>query len=54
MFVDILSGQRKRKRDLSSLSDGIMAGAPCPKELVNSVVDELHMEDFLVMFTNDS
>ncbi|KAK3878699.1 hypothetical protein Pcinc_016683 [Petrolisthes cinctipes] len=50
MFVDILTNQRKKKRDLSSLSDGLMAGAPCPQELVNFVMDELHMEKFLVLY----
>lgn len=50
MFVDILNAQRKNNRDLSSLSTGKMAGAPCPPELVMSVMNELHMKDVLVSF----
>ncbi|KAK8403236.1 hypothetical protein O3P69_000400 [Scylla paramamosain] len=50
MFVDILNAQRKVQRDLSSLSTGIMAGAPCPPELVMSLINELNMKDFLVMY----
>lgn len=50
MFVDILNAQRRKNRDMSSLSTGIMAGAPCPPELVMSVMNELHMKDFLVMY----
>lgn len=48
MFVDVLNAQRRQHRDLSSLSTGIMAGAPCPPELVMSVINELNMKDFLV------
>lgn len=48
MFIDILNAQRRMHRNLSSLSTGIMAGAPCPPELVMSVINELNMKDFLV------
>ncbi|KAK7082678.1 Acyl-CoA synthetase member 2 mitochondrial [Halocaridina rubra] len=50
MFVDILNAQRTKPRDMSSLSTGYMAGAPCPKELVLAVMSELNMKDFLVMY----
>lgn len=50
MFVDVLNAQRRKPRDLSSLSTGIMAGAPCPPELVMSLINELNMKDFLVMY----
>jgi fatty-acyl-CoA synthase len=37
MFVLELEEQAKKKRDLSSLRTGIMAGAPCPVEVVKAV-----------------
>ncbi|KAK8724645.1 hypothetical protein OTU49_011186 [Cherax quadricarinatus] len=50
MFVDILNEQRRKPRDISSLSTGIMAGAPCPQELVMAVMNDLNMKDFMVMY----
>ncbi|ROT81391.1 hypothetical protein C7M84_025453 [Penaeus vannamei] len=46
MFVDILNAYRKNPTDLSAISTGIMAGAPCPQELVMAVMNELKMKDF--------
>ncbi|XP_042231461.1 medium-chain acyl-CoA ligase ACSF2, mitochondrial-like isoform X2 [Homarus americanus] len=50
MFVDILNVQQRLLKDVSSLSTGIMAGAPCPQELVMAVMNDLNMKDFLVMY----
>ncbi|XP_070001673.1 medium-chain acyl-CoA ligase ACSF2, mitochondrial-like isoform X2 [Penaeus vannamei] len=50
MFVDILNAYRKNPTDLSAISTGIMAGAPCPQELVMAVMNDLKMKDFLVMY----
>ncbi|XP_037799315.1 LOW QUALITY PROTEIN: medium-chain acyl-CoA ligase ACSF2, mitochondrial-like, partial [Penaeus monodon] len=50
MFVDILNSHRKNPTDLSAISTGIMAGAPCPQELVMAVMTDLKMKDFLVMY----
>ncbi|XP_063598867.1 medium-chain acyl-CoA ligase ACSF2, mitochondrial-like [Penaeus indicus] len=50
MFVDILNAFRKNPVDLSAISTGIMAGAPCPQELVMAVMNDLKMKDFLVMY----
>lgn len=50
MFVDNLNAQHTRPRDLKSLSTGIMAGAPCPQELVKAVMNDLNMKDFLVLY----
>ncbi|XP_069969606.1 medium-chain acyl-CoA ligase ACSF2, mitochondrial [Penaeus vannamei] len=50
MFVDILNAYRKNPTDLSAISTGIMAGAPCPQELVMAVMNELKMKDFIVMY----
>jgi len=32
------------------LPEGIMAGAPCPVELVHAMITELSMENFVVMY----
>ncbi|XP_042888637.1 medium-chain acyl-CoA ligase ACSF2, mitochondrial-like [Penaeus japonicus] len=50
MFVDILNSYRKNPTDLSAISTGIMAGAPCPQELVMAVINDLKMKDFIVMY----
>nr|XP_053656123.1 uncharacterized protein LOC128704931 [Cherax quadricarinatus] len=50
MFVDILNVQRRKPRDISSLSTGVMAGAPCPQELVMAVMDELNMEGLTLVY----
>lgn len=55
MFVDILAAARPGDGQLATplsdtLTTGIMAGAPCPPELVNAVITELGMKDFLVMY----
>ncbi|XP_023321830.1 acyl-CoA synthetase family member 2, mitochondrial isoform X2 [Eurytemora carolleeae] len=50
MFVDILASARQIKPDVSRVETGIMAGAPCPKELCKNVVNELNMKDFVVCY----
>ncbi|XP_068223553.1 medium-chain acyl-CoA ligase ACSF2, mitochondrial-like [Palaemon carinicauda] len=50
MFVDILNAQRGAQRNMSSLSTGIMSGAPCPQELVLALINEMNMKDILVMY----
>ena len=48
MFVSLLEALAEKTRDLSSLRTGIMAGAPCPPELVRAVVEDMGCRDFLV------
>ena len=36
--------------DLSSLRTGVMAGAPCPLELMHQVIDKLNMSDITIMY----
>lgn len=43
MFRTILDEPAFERYDVSSLRTGIMAGAPCPIELMREVVDRLHM-----------
>ncbi|RXG53803.1 Acyl-CoA synthetase family member 2, mitochondrial, partial [Armadillidium vulgare] len=50
MFVDILKEYRMNPVKVDTLSFGVMAGAPCPEELVTSLVNELNMKDFLVAY----
>ncbi|XP_045032055.1 medium-chain acyl-CoA ligase ACSF2, mitochondrial isoform X2 [Daphnia magna] len=50
MFVDILNLPDLKSYDLSSLSTGYMAGAPCPQSIVKAVVHDLHMKDFVVAY----
>ena len=48
MFVDMLHLSDLKDYDLTSLSTGCMAGAPCPQSVVMAVVKDLHMNDFVV------
>jgi len=48
MFVDVLNLPELKNYNLTSLSTGYMAGAPCPQSLVKAVVNDLHMKDFVV------
>ena len=50
MFIDILENIRQIPRDLSSLQTGIMAGAPCPRELCKSVIAEMGMDNLCVAY----
>ncbi len=36
--------------DLSSLRTGVMAGAPCPLELMHEVIDKLNMSEITIMY----
>jgi fatty-acyl-CoA synthase len=42
MFIAMLAHPRFAEFDLSALRTGIMAGAPCPIEIMKRVVDEMH------------
>ncbi|XP_061080296.1 medium-chain acyl-CoA ligase ACSF2, mitochondrial-like isoform X1 [Conger conger] len=44
MFIDLLGQPELKKYDLSSLEAGIMAGSPCPPEIVKKVMTTLNME----------
>jgi fatty-acyl-CoA synthase len=50
MFVAMLEHPRFAAFDLSSLRTGIMAGAPCPMELMRQVVDRMHMPDVAIAY----
>jgi len=50
MFIAELEHPRFRDFDLSSLRTGIMAGAPCPIEIMKRVQGEMHMKDVLIAY----
>jgi fatty-acyl-CoA synthase len=48
MFIDALAHPDLARFDLSSLRTGIMAGAPCPVEVMRAVRARLHMEQVTI------
>jgi len=50
MFVAMLGHPDFRTFDLSSLRTGIMAGAPCPIEVMNKVVSLMHMKEVTIAY----
>ena len=48
MFIAELEHPRFREFDLSSLRTGIMAGAPCPIEVMKRVIHEMHMAEITI------
>lgn len=50
MFVAILDHPDFGRFDLSSLRTGIMAGAPCPIEVMKRVVGKMHMSEVTIAY----
>ncbi len=50
MFVAFLTYPHFDSFDFSSLRTGIMAGALCPAEVMNSVIEKMHMRDVLIAY----
>ena len=48
MFIAELEDPRFEEFDLSSLRTGIMAGAPCPPELMKRVIKDMHCSEILI------
>ncbi len=48
MYIGMLEHPRFAEFDLSSLRTGIMAGAPCPVEVMKRVVDEMHAREICI------
>jgi fatty-acyl-CoA synthase len=48
MFIAELDHENFFQYDLSSLRTGIMAGAPCPPELMKRVINDMHCDDILI------
>jgi len=50
MFIAELDHPKFGEFDLSSLRTGIMAGAPCPVEVMRRVMADMHMEEILIAY----
>jgi fatty-acyl-CoA synthase len=50
MFIAELSDSHFESYDLSSLRTGIMAGSPCPVEVMKQVVDRMGMEEVTICY----
>ncbi len=50
MFIAELAAPTFAARDLSSLRTGIMAGSPCPVEVMRQVLDKMHMTDVTIAY----
>ncbi|QDX93887.1 AMP-binding protein [Brevibacillus laterosporus] len=50
MFIAELNEPAFTQYDLSSLRTGIMAGSPCPEEVMKNVVDKMGMRDITIAY----
>ncbi|MEP7244513.1 MAG: AMP-binding protein [Gammaproteobacteria bacterium] len=50
MFIAALEALASTREDLSSLRTGIMAGAPCPVEVMKRVIGEMHMPEVVICY----
>jgi fatty-acyl-CoA synthase len=50
MFIAILDHPDFERYDLSSLRTGIMAGSPCPAEVMNRVIGKMHMNEITIAY----
>ncbi|HKX23320.1 MAG TPA: AMP-binding protein [Rhizorhapis sp.] len=50
MFIAELDHPRFDEFDLSSLRTGIMAGSPCPVEVMRRVADQMHMSEVTICY----
>ena len=50
MFIAVLDHPRFAEFDLSSLRTGIMAGSPCPIEVMKRVVAQMHMDEVTIAY----
>ncbi len=50
MFIAMLEHPEFGRFDLKSLRTGIMAGSPCPVEVMRKVVDQMHMSEVTIAY----
>jgi fatty-acyl-CoA synthase len=50
MFIAVLDHPDFASFDLSTLRTGIMAGSPCPEEVMNRVLTRMHMRDITIAY----
>ena len=50
MFIAMLEHEQFDEFDLGSLRTGIMAGSPCPREIMQRVIDRMHMTEITICY----
>lgn len=50
MFIAMLEHSQFNNFDFSSLRTGIMAGSPCPIEVMKKVIDKMNMREIVIVF----
>ena len=50
MFIAMLEHAQFNNFDFSSLRTGIMAGSPCPIEVMKKVIDKMNMREIVIVF----
>uniref|UniRef100_A0A8C9WLY3 Medium-chain acyl-CoA ligase ACSF2, mitochondrial n=1 Tax=Scleropages formosus TaxID=113540 RepID=A0A8C9WLY3_SCLFO len=50
MYIDMLGQHDLQKFDLSSLESGIMAGSPCPAEVVRKVISVMKVKEMVIAY----
>jgi fatty-acyl-CoA synthase len=50
MFIAILDHPDFARYDLSTLRTGIMAGSPCPAEVMSRVIERMHMKEITIAY----
>jgi len=50
MFIGVLSHPEFDRFDLTSLRTGVMAGSPCPVEVMKKVIDRMHMPEVTIAY----
>ena len=50
MFIAELAVPDFERYDLSSLRTGVMAGSPCPAEVMKAVIERMHMTDVTICY----
>jgi fatty-acyl-CoA synthase len=50
MFIAILDHPDFHQYDMSTLRTGIMAGSPCPAEIMSQVIDKMHMAEVTIAY----
>jgi fatty-acyl-CoA synthase len=50
MYIAMLNHERFKEFDFSAMRTGIMAGSPCPIEVMRQVVDKMHTPEITIAF----
>jgi len=50
MFIGMLEHRDFENYDFSSLRTGIMAGSPCPSEIMKRVINDMNMREVVIVF----